>query len=367
MKSLYRNSWARAIGRTVVVGAVVSLALTWQQSAIAGSICTRSDLSRQLLWISSATWASNLGRLLVVDPLQNKLILVSSTGKVEFLDDKRLVAKASEMMPALIEYAEKENSIILKMIDDRLFWLDRNMGIRKKSELANASAGAEGRIGSTYDWVAAGDYVLAYGSVKEGGKHRFGFYRWSLQKIKNFNFVRDFQDVDYYLLGHKYLASLGSDGYFLQMSSEGQIYRVPADGHGRAIALKAFPEDYKSIPRLRAVSAGPSSDKALFEEIEGLKIPVGLYGGFDGFLYLLTRQPREDRKTLWLLHQIDPRRDQVLGQIELPTSAAHLTIVPGRDNWYVFEKGPVQSASQQRIATMLTIPSSLIRSRAMLE
>jgi hypothetical protein len=79
------------------------------------------------------------------------------------------------------------------------------------------------------------------------------------------------------------------------------------------------------------------------------------------FLYLLTREPGSGSGTRWLLHQIDPARDKLLRQIQLPTSSSHLIVVPGEKLWALIEKGPVTgSPPVQEIGSVLMIPASLI-------
>jgi hypothetical protein len=105
--------------------------------------------------------------------------------------------------------------------------------------------------------------------------------------------------------------------------------------------------------------AGPRDASALFKEIEGLTIPVGLYGQ-GNMLYLLTRKPDSQGATSWSLFQIDPQKDQVIGELRLPTKANHLTVVPSPEAWFLFEKGPVESPGAQNISSLLSIPASWI-------
>jgi len=145
------------------------------------------------------------------------------------------------------------------------------------------------------------------------------------------------------------------------MTEKPSIFKFPRTGKQRIAQLKSFPEEYRRAPKLRTASTGSKSQEAPFKEIEGLTIPVGLYGQ-DGLLYLLTRKPRARGGATWLLHKIDPKSDRVLGQSQLPTTAKHLTVVNTGDNWYVFEKGSVQPDGSQKIDSMLIIPNSVIKS-----
>jgi hypothetical protein len=357
-----------------LIGFAASASLLAQSSSQPAAGCYSTvkleKNNNKLSWISSAAYAKDLSRVIVIDPLQNKLFLVATDGTVAPVEDRSLVISPDEMVPATID-STVDGGFILKMVNQRLLRLKNDLSLAEKLDIGQAK-GSNNAIGAVYDWTVAGKYLLAIGSVKINGRHRFGFYRVPLQKISGFDFLRDFTQVDYYLLGNKYLAGreTGGDGFFLAMDNAGVIYRVPASGKPRTLPLKVFPEEYRLIPPLRTVATGLSSDEALFKEIEGLKVPAGLYSGYDGFLYVLTRKPRTDGTgTLWLLHQIDVSkvgREKLTGTIELPTSAPHLTVVLARDNFYILERGSVQALSRQSIESMLIVPSSLITNRSVL-
>jgi len=322
--------------------------------------CSRISLDTKLLWISSAAWVDSLSKLAVVDPLENAIFLIAPDGKFQTFNQTKLVKSPREMVPAVVESVG--DGFLLQMVDQRLFWLDKGLNLVKAGNLAKDSTTTRSRIGSTYDWVTAGDFLVAFGSIKENGHQRFGFYRTPLRALSRVDFLFDFDNVDYYLLGHHYLTGLGRDAYFLLMDKEASIYRVPAGEGGRVVRLKGFPKEYRLIPPIPTISTGLATDELLFKGIEELTIPVGLYGQ-DDFLYLLTREPRKEGGTRWLLHQINPNKDggEVVGKVELPTRADHLTVVPSKANWYIFEKGPVLSQSQQKIESMLVIPTSSVR------
>jgi hypothetical protein len=129
----------------------------------------------------------------------------------------------------------------------------------------------------------------------------------------------------------------------------------------RPLPLDAFPTDYQQAPKLMSPMDGPRDAAQLFKEIEGLTIPVGLYGK-KSMLYLLTRRPAGNGKTVWSIFQIDPKEDRVTGEVILPTQAHHVSIVPSPQAWYVIERGEVRDMGTQEISTMLEIPVSWITS-----
>lgn len=308
-------------------------------------------------WISSATFIDQGSRIALVDPLLHKLLLVNSRGKSS---EAQWDQANGQNEPAFINRAL--NGYVLSMIDRRLFWLDSRLKPRPMTSLTKRSNGSQGSIESAYDSVSSGDFLYYFGAMRTvQGQFWWGFFRTPLEAPAVLESLFDFKDVDYYLLGHKYLTGLAGDGYAVVMTEKPSIFKFPRTGKQRIAQLKSFPEEYRRAPKLRTASTGSKSQEAPFKEIEGLTIPVGLYGQ-DGLLYLLTRKPRARGGATWLLHKIDPKSDRVLGQSQLPTTAKHLTVVNTGDNWYVFEKGSVQPDGSQKIDSMLIIPNSVIKS-----
>ncbi|RMH25195.1 MAG: hypothetical protein D6692_11605, partial [Planctomycetota bacterium] len=86
---------------------------------------------------------------------------------------------------------------------------------------------------------------------------------------------------------------------------------------------------------------------------------AGLYGWKD-YLYVLTREPREDGGTRWSLHRIDPRADKLGRTVVLPTRSAHVVLAPGPRYWAVVEKGSVEADGGQTLDGLLLVPSSWI-------
>jgi hypothetical protein len=88
---------------------------------------------------------------------------------------------------------------------------------------------------------------------------------------------------------------------------------------------------------------------------------AGLFGQ-GKYLYLLTRRPSPAGGTEWLLHQIDPRKPQILGAVRIPSTASHLSVGVGRDEWYFIERGEVRGWGDQDIDTVIRVPQSWITS-----
>jgi hypothetical protein len=346
----------------LVLVLVVSSTVGWAQTPPKPSSgCAQVHISEpQPLWISSATFVDSLGKVAIVDSLRSDILLIDPRAGRAQSFKKNLVTPAKEMVPAFLN--RTDSGFVLSMVDQRLFWLDKRLNRVGTGDLIKSSAGSHGTIVSAYQSVVSGGDLLAFGAVKTNvGKFRFGFFRVPLKMSSSFEFLRDFDEVDYYLLGHKYLTGLDDQEYVVLMNDKAVISQFLPGGNERVLNL--IPEPYRQIPKLQTDTSAPNSEEALFKEIEGLKIPVGLYGQ-NGLLYLLTREPKGDGGTLWQLFPIRPGLLEVLDPIQLPTTAHHLTIVNTAHDWYIFEKGAVQAAAKQSINSMLVIPNALIESHA---
>lgn len=324
--------------------------------------CNRVTFQEPPLWLSGATWLENSSQLLIVDPYQNKLIAYDLQGKPTVLPAPRL-SSSGEFMPAKI--TSTRDGFLLELVDGSLVSLDRKLGVVREDVLPRKSAMGGEHVGALYQWTVAGDQLVAFGTLtKPDGSFRLGLFRAPLRSAGGAEMLKPFQEGNFYLLGY-YLANLGSDVYFVSMDKHPAIYRV-SPGKRPLKKLASFPEKYRVRPDLKTPMTGPKSAPARYAELETLSMPAGLYAQ-DGMLYLLTRTPEGNGKTAWWLHKIDPEKDAILGQVKLPTTANHLTLVPAGKSWIAIERGPVEPRQQQQIRSMVTIPSSAISSLSVSE
>lgn len=328
--------------------------------ATAADGCYRTEITADLRWISSAEWIAERGELAVVDPLQNSIFLISPKGKVERFDSSPIVDDPKRFVPATL--ARVQDGYLLKMVDARTFLLGPDLGRRSEVDIVHASSSTKGSVGSFYDSVSLESSLLVYGTVLEPkpGQRRTGFFQVPVKSARDFEFLLAHSAADYYLIGHHYITGLGRTGYFLTMGGEAELYEVPAAGR-QLRKLKALPADYRHVPPFPAPSNGAASDEILFKQLEGFKVLVGVYGQ-GSFVFLLTREPGSSGGTVWKLHKIDPKRDVLVGSVTLPTSTNHLTLVPTKDWWFVFEKKAVHAGGQQDIPTLLALPTSSVQS-----
>jgi hypothetical protein len=150
------------------------------------------------------------------------------------------------------------------------------------------------------------------------------------------------------------VAAAAGGVYVLRFEPEPRLQQVlPASRD-----LSAFPAGF-GPPVVPPVS-GPGEMEAADALVRQSTMISGVLG-HRGFLYLLTREPGSGSGTRWLLHQIDPVRDKLLRQVQLPTASNDLVVVPGENLWAFIEKGPViGSPPVQEIGSVLMIPASVI-------
>jgi hypothetical protein len=141
------------------------------------------------------------------------------------------------------------------------------------------------------------------------------------------------------------IASVDGTGYFLA-PQEGKARLFAVEPNAGKSELASLPADLASMPafsyRQEWLTArwGPRQATAHLRQVEISRMPMGLYG-WDHELYLLAKEPMDSRgETTWWLARLDRSDGSLKSRIRLPTTAAHLTVIPG-DSWVVLEKAPV--------------------------
>ena len=127
-------------------------------------------------------------------------------------------------------------------------------------------------------------------------------------------------------------AGRGAGVFALRFSPTGPFVQELV-GEGRR--LDAFPDLPAPMPVLPRVGPDPEELDAFYAALEASSYPAGLYGDEDS-LYVLVRDATGG-EPVWDLHRIDPRRDEVVGKVRLPTNAAHVSLLPGRRYWVLEE------------------------------
>src|SRR5664280_1149815 len=122
--------------------------------------------------------------------------------------------------------------------------------------------------------------------------------------------------------------------------------------------LRSFPQGFADVPVIPRRGSNPQLECA--RRFEAASMAAGLYGQ-DDRLYLLTRRPAGGA-TAWSLHRIDPGRDTLEATIPLPTTAPHLTVVPGPREWaFVEQEVNTVTNRGKRTRRILFIPARELR------
>lgn len=329
--------------------------LLLRPAAGSGTPCRSVGLSTHPAWISSAVFVPALQKILLVDPLLNRLLLVSPSGQTTRLDNP---ATERAALPALL--APLADGFLLKPVGPTLFFLDKALNLVSESGLGRGAAGARSALGPFYQWTVAGRTIIAYDSLRAAnlpGGYELGFLRLPATNPPGRpEMLLPFPNGDFYTLSYQYLAALGPVAYFVAMDRTATIYRVPP-GAAPVALTDAVPEGFREVPTLHTQTHGPSDTPALYAELERATIPAGLYGGPDGFLYLLARRPVAGG-TEWSIFQIDAAGNKIRGLGHLRSAAKHLTVVPSPDAWYFIERGDIEPSGRQEIGSMIAVPSA---------
>lgn len=326
-------------------------------SAAAAQVCYQAKLSESAHWLSSATWVN--GQMALVDPLANRVMLVSAKGQVSSLPSTAFGQPRNDFFPAELE--RTRDGWALSMVDGGTLFLDEDLGVRKKAAIASTTLPGGAGLRTLYQWTVADNMLVGFGSVGVKGQpknYRLGIVRAPLAAPERAQLLLPFGNGDAYVLGHDYFTNLGPKAYFMLASTPATLYEI--SGTGALRKLNDFPPAFR-LPEFKTKMTGPKAAEALFAEIETYVMPVGLYG-YKDMLYLLVRRP-ENGATKWLLYQINPKTGRIMGDpIRLPTSTEHLAIVTSPDRWFLIQRGKVLPLGQQKIETFVSVPASWITS-----
>ncbi|HEX4960245.1 MAG TPA: hypothetical protein VF173_05365 [Thermoanaerobaculia bacterium] len=326
--------------------------------------CIKQIFPSKKLWINSAVWLDH-SKVLIVDTLNsNLLVLDTFTGSLVPLSLKGF--SADHFFPSSILPVNK--GFLLSLLDSQIVLLDQHLVPLPGKSISLKSSNPAGGIGALYDWTVTNGRITAYGAalIPDAGKpFTMGFLAAALDDPTKVRVILPDANFEYYTLGFSYFTSIENDSYFIAMYDVPSLFKLPSNSVEPINLLATLPEPIQHIPRLQNLNAGPKSAEAIFREVEGLSLPVGLYS-YGNFLYLLARQAektQDSQGTVWWLYQIDASvnkssRERVVAKLRLPTSANHLTLLPGSDSFLLFEKGPVESLGAQRVLSTLRIPTS---------
>jgi hypothetical protein len=317
--------------------------------------------------VVSAAWGPS-GDLLVVDALSRQVFRYPLAGGLGAEVEAWRQASVKPGRPGVIvsgggRYAIEADTAHLAYLDDRLAFAG-------ELDVADATRGPRGEVATLYDWALTGEHLVAFSDIKlpgtASGKEEWisGFVKIPLAAPGQFEILRrvglDDSERGYYLLGLRLLTTVGDEAYLLSMSSTPRLGRVTSNG-GPELAL--------SVPAALAGATVPELEHPqgfgkegvvdLFQRLEQASIPAGLYG-WGGSLWLLGRAPAGDGGTRWSLTRVDPASGESGGTFVLPTTAPHVTVVPGDPYWAIIEKGRVEGFGKQEVLGALLVSGAAL-------
>lgn len=355
----------------LIAGGLWIAALALFGSAAAGGTVlppgtVRVDLDPRPGWVVSGVWSHDGGELLLVDAFRSKILRFSAAGPSSvphFLGDRDVPLRGSTEISRPSWIQKWGDGYLVEQEDGDFVELSPSLEPRNEVDVLETAVGSGGQVTAIFGWAPLGSSLVTFGDLRNrGSAPEQAFLRIPLRQPAAFEKLHVLHGAErawtFYLLGYPYIASLGDRVYFIEMSSSPSIFEIGGDeGASGVRALSAFPSGFGAFPAL-PVSSDLRHVPALFETVERCRMVVGLYG-WGGRLFVLARRPGvASDETVWTLTRIDPQKDEVVDTLELPTTASHVTVIPGPKHWAILEKGPVQGFGQQDISTLLLIPSA---------
>lgn len=356
---------------------------TRAQAASASDMCRREVAVGVPTWVTTGAWRND--KLLVVSAADRRLVQISDQGV------------ASELRTALADYLQpfgptrirdgqprgqgENRGFLVEVAGGRLVDIDRNLTPQRKIELATTSLrseGGENRIAMLLDWIWAQDDIIGYADIQGPGQGRGswknGFVRFKAQQPQSFSLIRERRFPDNarasMTLTYPLMASIGRTGYVALIDGrEGHLglWRFgPEDQDLRP--LRAFPKRFERTlaPMLPDWGARTEDFPEVMAAVERETMPAGLWA-WDESLFLLFRS-FEAGERRWYLSRIDPGQDnrgpdqsQVQWTVRLPSSANHMTVIPGPREWAFLEKGPVTGWGSQETRNILYVKSAQLQ------
>ncbi|HEY0557290.1 MAG TPA: hypothetical protein VGG20_23745, partial [Thermoanaerobaculia bacterium] len=188
-----------------------------------------------------------------------------------------------------------------------------------------------------------GPNLAGFGSLRrEDGSWTWGFIQVGLTPAPKI--LKVVKEVSYQSKGgdlalvlNTVSATAGESAYALQFDEPSYLLNLRTGQR-----LKAFPPGFERLPKLPK-DEGQDSAGGRVRVADASTLPIALYGR-GAFLYLLTREQQPQKKPLWRLHRIDPKKDVLVDSVVLPTTATYLELAPGPTSWAILEESRGASA-----------------------
>jgi hypothetical protein len=327
--------------------AVLSLALTFGLAshaaygrptdgrAAAGSDCATFQLQPQLSWLFYGEWVNGGTELILPDTMAGRLLRYRRSGS----DFHPLAVSTSATFTRPNSIHNTERGLVVLDLVDRLVALNSGLQPTWETRLADVHFPHGDRVEAFLSFIGVDADFLGITALANGQTHEkwLGIARLRLGDSPRLERVRTlpsmFTNEGAFYLSHEgpYLAKTNEAIYALIFDRNPHIERLLPEPR----TLATFPAGYTS-PMLGFNTRDNTLPAS--RTWEASTAPVALFGR-ERFLYLLTRQPRVEGGTRWMLFQIDPQRDHMVRSVELPTRASHVVVIPGSREWAVVEKG----------------------------
>jgi len=354
-----------------VAGMILVLAIATAQAvqSEAASDIRRIRLDPRPEWSVSGVWSPGGETLLLVDAFRSLVIEYSTEGELRHEYQVPLKGSLDFSRPSWIRVWPR-GGYIVEQEDAGFVVVDEDFQPLQEVDLRGTEQVSGFQHAAVFHWVplSNGDLV-AFGDIQtQDGSWKTGIFRVSLSASPQVTVLLEVdiepEELDLYLVGLPYLTALDNRVYFVDLTAGPPVMReieMREDGSNVVHRLPISTPQAGRLPLLRPYLSGNLDQLSfVYSELERSSMISGVYG-WNGALYLLFHQPNGiSDGSSWSLAHFDPSTGKRGGEIHLPTTAAHVTLVPGPKSWAVLEKGRVKGFGQQDIPSLLLVPSSQI-------
>jgi len=313
----------------------------------------RISFTRPPSWTLSGVWAPD-DKLLLVDVLRSQIKSYSPSGAFEGTISKEFKGQKFTK-PLTMQYASG-GRFWVEDEDGRFVLLDRGYRILKVVDLKALAKGPFGELRAVYQWVPLDNEFFIFGDLVKGEEATSAFMRIPLDHPEQSQVVAQIGINDparrFYFLGSPYLAAARGNPYYVAMD---QTPHVASPSPQKIYFTLGTDKQVVKRPRLPE-EHGRAASHDIYQALEESTLPSGLYGWHEN-LYVLARIPGTLGRTHWLLLKVDPKTGGTIWSRPIDSMANHLVVVPGEKYWAFVEKGPVEDAGLQQVASFLRVPS----------
>ena len=340
--------------------------------ATATSSCTRATLAQPPEWTTTGAWSAGGDELMLADASKGTILRYSERGRFLGPIPDPFRSYLEPLSPTTLKAMPASDGSLIAVDGGRLLELDS--GYRPLATFAQDSAPARVTSGSLHLggpqlWEPVGKDIIEFAGIGRGKRdgteaYSFGFVRYPVGNSAAWYLLKECGPYDrvttFYRIGYQYMAAIGDTAYVVAMENPPTILRNEKGEH-EFTALRATLPGLEKQPDLLAFTA-KGELAPIMAAVEQYTMPVGLYS-WENRLFLVARFAQRDG-TRWEIWQLDPQNGEILSKARIPTTANHITVIPGPKSWAIVEKGPVTGWLTEDIKTALFIPSSAFQGPA---